>query len=265
VSWKFEVYDRNPESGRGRLVDENGRHVVGDIGAEDAAIIIGSMETAAALTAEIQAHIDQIPAEYRVRVREGGGPENLAATLAVSLAKYHEALLRAFDAKPGHVRLPDGRELPYQTLADGNGEMYLLVNCTRGSARIRALAPWADDVPLMGEGVPKDTGQIDWLIQYLLTVYKRFGNTAVVVDRLRWGACALHARSEAPEVIAVESGQMSDSPEIQIVVPPGNQPLTVYREGVPPVVLQPGESCPAVPPVAPASQTQADPGAPPKS
>lgn len=60
--------------------------------------------------------------------------------------------------------------------------------------------PWADDVPLNGDGMPTNTGQIEWLIQYLLTIRKRFGNTAVCVERLRWGGSALWAFDEAAKL-----------------------------------------------------------------
>ena len=36
---------------------------------------------------EISAVLDMIPEEFRVRVREGAGSENLAASLAISVAK----------------------------------------------------------------------------------------------------------------------------------------------------------------------------------
>jgi len=39
----------------------------------------------------LSATIDVIPKEYLVRVCEGGGPENLLATLAVSIAKWKSA------------------------------------------------------------------------------------------------------------------------------------------------------------------------------
>lgn len=66
----------------------------------------------------------------------------------------------------------------------------------KGVDFIDPVPAWGDDVPLMGDRAPKDTGQIAWLIQYLRTVHKRYGNTVVVVDRLRWGASALHALAE---------------------------------------------------------------------
>lgn len=39
------------------------------------------------LRAEVLAVLESIPETYRVRVREGGGEENIAASLAVSVAK----------------------------------------------------------------------------------------------------------------------------------------------------------------------------------
>lgn len=53
------------------------------------------------------------------------------------------------------------------------------------------LKPWSGDTPLGTEGMPKNTGKIDWLIQYLLTVRRRFGNTCVTFEDIRWGASAL--------------------------------------------------------------------------
>lgn len=44
---------------------------------------------------EVVAVLEHIPPEYHVQVREGGGPENLAATLAVTVAKLVNALRRA--------------------------------------------------------------------------------------------------------------------------------------------------------------------------
>lgn len=64
-----------------------------------------------------------------------------------------------------------------------------------------ALQPWADDVALRGPNMPKNDGHIKYLIEYLLTVYKRFGNTAVTND-LQWGAAALHTRDRQKDRIA---------------------------------------------------------------
>jgi hypothetical protein len=55
--------------------------------------------------------------------------------------------------------------------------------------------PWADDVPLAGPRRPKNDDSIEYLIGYLLTVRKRFGNTCVTCD-LQWGASALHKLSD---------------------------------------------------------------------
>ena len=52
----------------------------------------------------------------------------------------------------------------------------------------------------MGPNAPKWNGQIEHLIRYLLTVYKRIGNTAITAD-LQWGASALHKRDEQKERI----------------------------------------------------------------
>lgn len=46
--------------------------------------------------------------------------------------------------------------------------------------------PFADDVPLRGEGAPHAT-QIDDLIRILATISHRFGNTAVKYS-ISWGA-----------------------------------------------------------------------------
>lgn len=61
------------------------------------------------------------------------------------------------------------------------------------------LKPWSDETPLHGSGLPENTRRVDWLISYLLTVRKRFGNTACVVDGLKWGAAALWAMSDSGE------------------------------------------------------------------
>lgn len=54
------------------------------------------------------------------------------------------------------------------------------------------IEPLADNVPLNGPDAPKaDT--IDDLIQVLVTIRHRFGNTAVSVNSLKWGASALWA------------------------------------------------------------------------
>ncbi len=54
------------------------------------------------------------------------------------------------------------------------------------------IMPWVGDVPLMGPDKPRDNGQIEHLIQYLVTVRERFGNTRVREDiTLCWGSTAL--------------------------------------------------------------------------
>ena len=65
----------------------------------------------------------------------------------------------------------------------------------------RTLTAWDDDTALSGPDAPKWNGQIEHLIRYLLTVHKRFGNTAITAD-LRWGASALHKRDEQKKHIA---------------------------------------------------------------
>ena len=63
------------------------------------------------------------------------------------------------------------------------------------------LAAWADDVALQGPEAPQWNGHIEHLIQYLLTIHKRFGNTAITAS-LKWGASALWKRDEQAERIA---------------------------------------------------------------
>lgn len=63
------------------------------------------------------------------------------------------------------------------------------------------LEAWGDDVPLRGEGTPQNDGSIQHLIEYLLTVYKRFGNTCVTAS-LQWGAAAMWKRDELAEQLA---------------------------------------------------------------
>lgn len=60
------------------------------------------------------------------------------------------------------------------------------------------LKPWADDVPLVDHNAPKNNGHLKYLIEYLLTVYKRFGDTTVTID-LQWGATAMHKRDALQE------------------------------------------------------------------
>lgn len=57
---------------------------------------------------------------------------------------------------------------------------------------------WPDDVPLAGPNRPANDGTTAWLIGYLLTVLKRFGNTCVTAD-LQWGATALHVAHKERE------------------------------------------------------------------
>jgi hypothetical protein len=66
----------------------------------------------------------------------------------------------------------------------------------------KVLTAWPDDMALMGPNAPKNDGRIEHLIQYLLTVYERFGNTAITCDcDLQWGASALWKRDEQKERI----------------------------------------------------------------
>ena len=70
------------------------------------------------------------------------------------------------------------------------------------------LKAWGDDVALNGPEVPRNTGQIKWLIEYLLTTYERFGNTAVTFT-LQWGATALWKRDEQAKRIAELEEQLA--------------------------------------------------------
>lgn len=65
--------------------------------------------------------------------------------------------------------------------------------------------PFDDGTALAGPDAPKDDGQILHLIRYLLTVYKRFGNTAVTTQ-LQWGSSALWKRDEqAKKIVELEA------------------------------------------------------------
>lgn len=61
------------------------------------------------------------------------------------------------------------------------------------------IEPFADDVALLGPTAPA-IHQIDDLIQHLVTIRHRFGNTAVNF-RLRWGSSALWATAEAEKLV----------------------------------------------------------------
>lgn len=77
--------------------------------------------------------------------------------------------------------------------------------CTKEA--VASLKAWGDDVALRGPEAPKWDGQIKHLIEYLLTVYKRFGNTAITAD-LQWGATALWKRDEQRQrIVDLESKQ----------------------------------------------------------
>jgi hypothetical protein len=62
------------------------------------------------------------------------------------------------------------------------------------------LKPWSGDTPLRGPEAPENDGHIEHLIQYLLSIHERFGNTAVTCD-LQWGATALHKRDAQKKLI----------------------------------------------------------------
>ena len=65
------------------------------------------------------------------------------------------------------------------------------------SDKRKTLTAWDDDTALQGPNAPKNDGHIEHLIRYLLTVYDRFGNTAITCDcKLQWGATALWKRDE---------------------------------------------------------------------
>lgn len=72
----------------------------------------------------------------------------------------------------------------------------------------KTLTAWGDDVALMGPEAPKWDGHIKHLVEYLLTVYERFGNTAVTAN-LQWGASALWKRDEQAEQIADLQSRLS--------------------------------------------------------
>lgn len=61
--------------------------------------------------------------------------------------------------------------------------------------RSDALKAWGDDVALRGPNAPKNDGSIKHMIEYLLTVYERFGNTCITAN-LQWGATALWKQDE---------------------------------------------------------------------
>lgn len=74
--------------------------------------------------------------------------------------------------------------------------------------------PWTDDVPLAGPNRPANDGSVEYLIGYLLTVRKRFGNTCVTAD-LQWGASALWvAHREREELVRVKAERaVEDQPD----------------------------------------------------
>lgn len=73
---------------------------------------------------------------------------------------------------------------------------------------------WDDDVPLRGPDMPEDDGHIRYLIEYLLTVHKRFGNTTVTFDcDLQWGAAALHKWDAQKERIDALERELAERTE----------------------------------------------------
>lgn len=70
-------------------------------------------------------------------------------------------------------------------------------------------APWGDDVPLRGDGVPQPTGRIRYLIEYLLTVLHRFGDTSVTFS-VQWGASALWMHSKQSAKIEMMEKEIVD-------------------------------------------------------
>lgn len=71
---------------------------------------------------------------------------------------------------------------------------------------------WGDDVALRGPDAPKNDGSLKHLIEYLLTVYERFGNTTVTENiSLQWGSNALHKRDAQKERIAELEAQIASS------------------------------------------------------
>ena len=71
----------------------------------------------------------------------------------------------------------------------------------------KLILPWAGDVALMGPDTPPDNGMLAHLIQYLVTVRERFGNTMVREDiTLQWGSSALwKADSQKAEIVALQA------------------------------------------------------------
>lgn len=92
-----------------------------------------------------------------------------------------------------------------------------------------ALQPWGDDVPLRGDGAPRNDGSIKHLIEYLLTVHKRFGNTAVTAS-LQWGATALWKRDEQAKRIVELEEQLAKAQSGPTVSLGGCAP-TLYGSG----------------------------------
>lgn len=91
---------------------------------------------------------------------------------------------------------------------------------------------WGDDVALLGPNAPRNDGKIKHLIEYLLTVYDRFGNTVVTTKGLQWGSSALwkmdeqakrieELESELAAVRAMPSAGTSTSEPVAWMLPEG--------------------------------------------
>lgn len=63
------------------------------------------------------------------------------------------------------------------------------------------IQPYADHIALNGNNAPK-IDKIDDLIRLLVTIRRRYGNTAVVFS-IQWGASALWARSQLRSAIEI--------------------------------------------------------------
>lgn len=73
---------------------------------------------------------------------------------------------------------------------------------------------YPEGTPLNGENSPPFPKRIlEWL-QLLGTIYSRFGNTAVEVNRLSWGGSALNRRSENDKRISELEAQLQTACEV---------------------------------------------------
>lgn len=104
------------------------------------------------------------------------------------------------------------------------------------------LTAWDDDVALMGPDAPKWNGQIEHLIRYLLTVYRRFGNTAITAD-LQWGASALHKQDAQKYDIAyleaTVENLMREKEELEKLVEIGKEVRKRLRDWKDPYTTRP--------------------------